>query len=237
MSRLIVKNHHPLQWSLSIIMLSMFVAFVTWLMLDVSHWSVIYDRMSDNQQHENLRELNRSLEQENIKLRERVLMLEQTESLDKRTAVLLQESLQSQQDKIYSLKGELEFYQGIMNDAGTSQGLNIHGIHIAALPQRQNYRLKLILTNVAKSVKVIEGTMDISFEGIQDGISRQLKLQDITLDETLELSFKFRNFKRFESRLELPSGFTPRRVFIQLQPKGRKQSKIKKVFDWQASAS
>lgn len=237
MSRLVVKNHHPLQWSLAIVMLSMFVAFVTWLMLDVSHWSVIYDRMSDNQQYELLRERNRSLEQENIELRDRVLMLEQTESLDKRTAVLLQKSLQSQQDKIYGLKGELEFYQGIMNDANSSKGLNIHGIHIAALPQRQSYQLKLILTNVAKSVKVAEGTIDISFEGIQDGITRQLKLQDITLDEALELSFKFRNFKRFESRLELPDGFTPRRVFIQIQPKGRKQPRIKKAFDWQTSAS
>lgn len=237
MSRLVVKNHHPLQWSLAIVMLSMFVAFVTWLMLDVSHWSVIYDRMSDNQQYELLRERNRSLEQENIELRDRVLMLEQTESLDKRTAVLLQKSLQSQQDKIYGLKGELEFYQGIMNDADSSKGLNIHGIHIAALPQRQSYQLKLILTNVAKSVKVAEGTIDISFEGIQDGITRQLKLQDITLDEALELSFKFRNFKRFESRLELPDGFIPRRVFIQIQPKGRKQPRIKKAFDWQTSAS
>ena len=80
-------------------MLSMFVAFVTWRMLDVSHWSVIYDRLSDNQQHENLRERKRSLEQENITLRERVWMQELTKSRDKRTAVLVQAGLKSHNDR------------------------------------------------------------------------------------------------------------------------------------------
>jgi len=215
----------------------MIIAIITWLMLDVSHWSVIYDRISDNQIQKQLRELNYSLEEENQGLNERILMLERTQFMDKHTAVLLQDALRTQQDEIYRLKGELEFYQGIMAAARETKGLNIHGIYIESLPQQQSYRLKLILTNVAKSVKVAEGVLDISFEGIQFGSTQHINLQDITLDKTLELSYKFRNFKRFESNLELPEGFVPRRVFIELQPKRKKQSKIKKVFDWPSTAS
>ncbi len=122
MPRLVVKNHHPLQWSIAIVILSMIIAFITWLMLDVSHWSVIYDRVSDNQNHKRLMELNYSLEEENQVLRERVLMLERTESLDKQTAALIQDDLKAQQDEIYRVKGELEFYQGIMAAARETKG-------------------------------------------------------------------------------------------------------------------
>ena len=79
--------------------------------------------------------------------------------------------------------------------------------------------------------------MTITIEGLENGEPTHLDLRKITLDEGLDLSFKFRNFKRFESDLELPAKFIPRRVLVQLQPKGVKQSTIKKVFDWPESTS
>ncbi|MFQ5660325.1 MAG: DUF6776 family protein [Gammaproteobacteria bacterium] len=237
MSRLTVKSHRPVQWSLAIILLSMLIALFTWILLDETHWSLIYSQMGDSREHKRLWELNRSLENENENLRERVLMMERTQSLDKNTAAILQENIKAMQDKIYHLKGEIEFYQEIMADTRDTLGLNIHGIHIESLPRNRSYRLTLVLTHVTKSVKVVEGTIDISFEGMQDGVVSHLNLQDITLDDALGFSFKFRNFKRFESNLQLPEGFVPRRVFVRLQPKGKKQSKIKRVFDWPATAS
>lgn len=230
MSRLTVKSHRPVQWSITIIALSMLIALVTWLLLDDSHWSVIYDRMHINQEIKRLGEVNREMEQENIRLNEEVLMMERAAELDKKTASLLQQEIQSLQDEIFHLKGELEFYQGIMDATRESSGLSIQGIHINSLAQDNCYRLKLVLTHVAKGDTA--GMISVIIEGIQDGKSSHLELQDITLDESLDLSFNFRNFNRFESDLALPEGFTPRRVLVQLKPKGEKQSKIKREFNW-----
>ena len=232
MSHLIVKSQRPLQWSLSIVALSILIAALTWFMLDKGHWSLIYDRLGQNHNYRILLESKRKLEDENKNLQERVLMLERTASVDKKTAALLQDELKDMQDEIYRLKGELEFYQGIMSAAGDATGLNIHGIHIESLPQKQNYRLKLILTRVAKGDMVAQGTLSISFEGKQDGAAKVYNIQEITLDNPLELKFSFRNFKRFESNLVLPEGFRPRKVYVYLQLRDGNQAKIKKVFDW-----
>lgn len=232
MSHLTVKSHRPVQWAISIVVLSMFIALVTWLILDQSLWSVIYNRTSINEDFKRLSKKNIELEHENSRLHEIFLMMEHAAELDKKTALILQQEVQSMQDDVYQLKGELAFYQGIMNATSESTGLNIQGIHIESLRQDRRYRLKLVLTHVAKSVKVAAGTLKVSIEGIQDGVSTHLDLHDVALDDALDLSFNFRNFNRIECDLELPVGFSPRSVLVQLQPKGKKQSKLKRIFDW-----
>lgn len=238
MSRLTVKSHRPVQWSISIVVLSTVLAVITWLILDRSHWSVIFEHRKINEDFQRISQYNKELEKENSKLKEDILKKEHDAGLDKETASLLQQEIQSLQDEIYQLKGELEFYQGVMNATGESTGLNIQGIHIQSLVQQHSFRLKLVLTHVTKSTKVATGSVKVTIEGIQNGKSTHLDLQDVSLDNMLDLSFNFRNFKRIECDLELPDDFSPRRVLVLLQPKGGKQSNIiRRVFDWPELAS
>jgi Family of unknown function (DUF6776) len=236
MSRLVVKSHRPWQFAVAIVVLSMFLATLTWLLLDKSHWSIIYDRISDNQDWKHLWEVNQSLQKERVALQERVLMLERTTSVDKQTAALLQDEIKTLQENIYTLKGELEFYQGIMDATRDAKGLNIHGIYIEALTQPQAYRLKLVLTHVAKGSMLAEGSMAISIDGTQNGEGQKLKIEDVATGEPMDLVYKLRSFKRFESKLVLPDGFVPQQVIVELKPKRKNQVMIREVFDWSAAA-
>jgi hypothetical protein len=105
-------------------------------------------------------------------------------------------------------------------------------MQIDKLPLENNYRFKLILTHVAKSDMVAEGTVEITLEGLQDGVAKVLNLTEVVLNPAIDLSFNFKNFKRFEGTMMIPEGFTPHRVTVRLQPKDTKLSKIKRVFDW-----
>ena len=235
MARFVVKRHRPWQWALSVVILSMLMATFTWLLLDRSYWSVIRGRLQDNHEQKALWQTNQSLSAENGALRERVLILERTTSLDKQTAVLLQDELKSMQGRIYDITEELEFYQGIMDAAAEAKGLDVHGIHISALLQQRHYALKVILTNVAGSGSVVEGVMDIAIEGQLDGLSKRLTLPALSPGEVLDLRYNVRNFERFESNIVLPPDFKAQRVFVELKPKSKKQPAIRKVFDWPVS--
>lgn len=224
-----------MQWAVAIVALSTLLALFTWMMLDESHWSLIYDRMGINKDFKHVSEVNRKLEQENEALKEQILMMKRSAEVDKKTAEILQQNVQNMQDEIYRQKGELEFYRGVMDATRDSKGLNIQGMHIESLPQARSYRLSVILTHVAKGIILAEGKMTVIIEGLKNGAPSQVNLKDITMDAGLNFSFKFRNFKRFETDLELPTDFVPRRVLIQLQPRGEKKSTIKKVFDWPES--
>lgn len=237
MTRLVVKPHRPVQFALAVILLSMLSAIVTWILLDNIHWSLIFTRLSANEERKQLGDTNRELEKENASLRERVMALQSDTNLDNQTSVILQDEIRDLQEEIFRLKGELQFYQGVMEASGEGKGLDVHGIFVRPLTQENGFRLKLILTHVSNKDAETEGRMDISLEGIQAGATRHVNLKDVTLDAAVDLTFKFRNFKRFESNLALPAGFSPQRVFVELQPRDEKQSKIKRVFDWPKTAT
>lgn len=232
MNRLVVKSHRPIQFAVGVIVLSMLMAILTWLVLDQGQWSLIYNQLRTNHVRKQLSQTNQELRRQNSDLHERIMMLERTTNLDKQTESLLQKDIRNLQEDVFRLKGELEFYQGIMESAGQVKGLDLHGIYVRPLSRKNAYRLKLILTHVSNSPIDAEGSISVSIEGLQNGAVRTMDLKDITLDQSLDLTFKFRNFKRFEFNLAFPDGFSPQRVHVGLEPKDKKQSKINKVFDW-----
>lgn len=230
MPRLVIKNHRPWQFATAIIVLSSVIALITWLFLDSSHWQLINDRIKGNQGTKSLLEANQGLLAQNKRLQNQVLMLEQTTRLDQETAILLQEDLISLQDEISRLKRELEFYQVVMDTARKTIGIDIHGLHVEPLNRENQYHLKLVLTNVAKSDSVTQGTIDIHIEGTQDNKKQELNISELTFIEPQDLTFELKSFKGLEFRFELPAGFYAERVLIQINPKG--DPAFNRIFDW-----
>ena len=235
MNRYTVKLHRPLHWSIAIIGLSTIAAVITWFVLDKSHWSLIYDHYDDNEVFRSVVDENRRLEDMNLQLRERTLMMREMDTLDKKTAIMLQDQIRGMQEEIFKLKQELEFYRGIMDGARVSTGLNIQGLNIRPLSNENVYRLNLVLTHVAKSDKVAEGTIDVSLEGERNGNASVVKLKEVALESNLDLLIKFRNFKKIECDLILPDDFTPIRVKVLFIPKNSKKASIQRIFEWSVS--
>ena len=232
MPKLVVKKHRPFEVILIALLCSGVFSIVVWLLLDASHWSVIKSRLHFAEKTHLLLDVNQSLEAENAILREQVVMFERSTQIDNQTAVRLQNDLRTLQDDLYQLKGELEFYQGIMSATTDSKGLNIQGIYIESTEYERIYRFKLVLTNVAKSDRVIAVKMDMSVEGMNEAGSQVLSLQEITSGSELKREIKFKNFQRIEGNLTFPVGFTPLRVVVDLQQKGYKRSRVHRVFEW-----
>ena len=232
MSHLIIKHQRPYQIVAIAVVISLVASISIWLYLDDSHWAYIKSRISLTQQSKQLWGENRNLTRENAKLRERVIMLERTTQIDSQAAAEFHEEMKKLQDEIYKLKGELEFYQGIMASTSSAVGLSIQGMQVEQLAEQNSYHFKLILTHLSKSDKVVEGTADIVLEGVQDGAAKVLNIMDVVINPAIDLSFKFKNFKRFEGNIMLPEGFVPHRVIVKLQPKDTKLSNIKRVFNW-----
>lgn len=234
---LVVRQHRPLRLALAIVFASMIIAMGTWFALDEAHWAVIYGQFRSSAERQRLVRENRNLEEGNAKLREQVTTLQRTTSLDKQTESFLQNEIRELQDEAFRLRGELAFFEGVMEAAGQAKGLDVQDIYVRRLADPATYQLKLVLTNVSDSDAEAAGLMSIMIEGRQNGTARIVSLTEITADTTLDLSYKFRNFKRFDANMQLPAGFTPQRVIVELQPTDRKTTKIRKSFDWPSTAS
>jgi cell division protein FtsB len=232
MTKLVVKKHRPLEIFLYCLIISVVISVIVWLSLDANHWSVIKSRFVRGQEAKELWQANRKLETENQTLKDRVLMLERLTNLDEKTATQLQKEIRNLQDQVYSLTGELEFYQGIMSSTANSKGLNIQGLHIEPTDQTGLYRYKLILTNVAKNANIIRVSFDISIEGMDGPTTRVLSLKDVKTANAPDQTISFKNFEKVEGSFSFPSGFKPLRVVVDLKQKGVSGTSVQRVFDW-----
>ncbi len=236
MAKLVVKKHRPFEIILAAVLFSSVFSMIVWLLLDANHWNVIKNRLSQSDESRLLWGVNQELESENKQLKDQVIMLERSTQIDNRAASSLQSEIRTLQDEAYLLKGELEFYQGIMSATTDSKGLNIQGLHIESTDHERLYRFKLVLTNVAKSDRVVEVTMDMSIEGMNEAGSHVLSLDEVIAGTELKREIKFKNFERIEGSLNFPKGFSPLRVVVVLRQKDLGNSIVQKVFEWPASA-
>ncbi len=232
-SKLVIKRHRPVHVVAIMLISCAVISIAIWVFLDESQWSYIMSSLAEAKKSQQLWQENTRMKKTITKLEERVVMLERTAQVDRQTTVKLQQGMVEQQDEIYKLKKELEFYQGVMTSAGQSKGLSIQGLQIEETSQPRSYYFKLILTHVSKSDKVAAGKLTIALEGVQGDTARTIDIQELTLSESLPLSFKFGSFRRIEGSIMLPADFVPHRVIVRAQLDGNgKLPEIQRIFDW-----
>ena len=230
MPRLVIKTHRPWQSIIAVITLSVLIALITWLLLDSSYWSSLLKNNNNNNDTRSVLEANHQLEKQNSELNDRIIMLEQTTRLDKETAVLLQKDMIALQDQIYKLKRELDFYQGVMDSARKTVGLDIHGLFIEPSSRKNWYLLKLVLTHVSKNDTVMKGSFAVTIEGVSNGQRQQLDLASL-LDKKTDFGFEIKSFKRLEYEFQLADGFVADHVMVQIRPTSGEPA-ISKTYDW-----
>jgi len=231
MPRLIIKSHRPWQGIISVTALSVVIALVTWQMLDTSYWRIISSMTGRNNDERTLIDANRQLLDQNQDLNSRLLMLEQTTKVDKDTAVMLQKEMIALQDQIYKLKRELEFYQGAMDSARKTVGMDIHGVYIEPAGGSNRYLLKLVLTHVAKNDTVMKGRLAVTIAGTQNGEQRRLELGSL-LEEKTDFGFEIKSFKRLEYEFGLDEDFVAKQVIVRVNPTIGGEPPLSKTYDW-----
>ena len=232
MSKFVVQPDRSRWWRLatSVLLLIMLLP----LLLSGDQRRYLASWLGGDLDYELIWSANRDLKRENRSLREKVLRLEQTVSIDKQTATGAQAEIKELQEEIHHLKGRLQFYHDIMDAASATKGLNA-GIYIEALGRQPGgYRLKLVLSHIGgEGNAVIRGVADVSLEGEQaDGEAQIVNLRDISLNKKLDLSYRFRHFQRFESNFLLPDDFEPQRVSVNLLRRNKRDLKLNRVFEW-----
>lgn len=232
MKRHSIKPHQPLRFLLLTLLACIVIGVGIWLLAEYSHWYLIREQMMQNQDYKSLWQSNQKLAQENERLRQKLTMLQTGVSIDKRATAELHNEVVELQDEIFKLTRDLEFYRGIISSSEDVKGLAVQGLELQPTRMPHQYRFKLVLTHVEKSDKVAEGTVKLALEGTENGTKRTLQWTDIIRDKSLLLEYRFKHFKRFEGFVNLPPDFKPRRVQVNLLPKGNSHARIEQVFDW-----
>ncbi|MGV0005344.1 MAG: DUF6776 family protein [Candidatus Porifericomitaceae bacterium WSBS_2022_MAG_OTU9] len=243
-----VHQARPLALAVAILVLCLLSVTFGWHAKSASHENVesstLDEKKAENsrlqEQIDAMGDAYRLLQEENVFMREereliegQLVQLDQSSDIDRQAIVDVRKEMAQLQDQLFDLRRELEFYRGIMNTTQNATGLQIQGWYTRPTGTDNQYRYKIVLTNLSNKDKDADGILRGNIYGKDaDGKKeKSLSLKAVLLSDT-EFSFKFRNFKVFEGHVQLPDNFEPLRVQIVLTNKSGKKTLTKGEFNW-----
>jgi hypothetical protein len=173
----------------------------------------------------------------NDSLRERIALLETSQSIDAEAYARVEASLGSLQAELAAKEEELRFYRGIVSPEDGAPGLKVQRFEVLPTDaDARRYQMRLLLVQAIRQDRRVTGVVRVRFEGLQNGAPSTLGLDALDAGGDGRLAFSFRYFQDFERELELPEGFEPSSMEVEIVPSGRGMKPVTQAYEWPAAA-
>ena len=225
----IVASHEGAPIWLRLLFLLLLIAGVAWL---------AYQQGSAGQAtgftvlQPNAKEQIEVLEKERDALRRELAMVKQAAEIDRESILTIRDQIKQFQDERLKMEEELAFLRGIVSTTSKKQGLRVQNFRLEPGLETGQFLYKFSVSQVINSGIVAKGKIEISVEGLQEGRSKQLTLDQLSSDEMTSIKMRFRYFQNVEGRLLIPDGFEPASIHIEVKPSSKKLAPVKETYNW-----
>lgn len=172
------------------------------------------------------------LEQERDALRRELKMVKQAAEIDRGSIVSIRDQIKQYQDERLKMEEELAFLRGIVSTTNKQRALRVQNFKLEPALENGQYIYKFSVSQVINSGIVARGVIELNIEGLQNGRSKRLSLAQVSADKIDRIKMRFRFFQNIEGKLQLPKGFEPATIEIDVKPKGKKLAPVKESFNW-----
>jgi hypothetical protein len=177
----------------------------------------------------------RSLEAENEKQRAQLEGAEVARRVDRESYKQVYRSLGDMQSQIARLNQDLSFYRGLVQPDSLVH-VKVQQMQIVPEPTPGQYRLKFVLMQTGKPTKEVAGSAAITIDGLLHGKPSSLNFVQATPARRASLAYSFRYFQDYDELIQLPPGFEPTRVGVEIR-NGRDRDaghSFRQAFVWKA---
>lgn len=229
-----VQHHDPLKSGLQLLAALVLLAAAGWALYRLGFTMSGYERDLAVQERARLLEQIAFLEQRNEELTRQVAGLERSQAISQQANAQITAALNEMEARLLELTEELSFYRSIVSPSSMEPGLHVQSFRLEPGEGDGEYIYKLVLTLVRGNNRVARGDIDLSVEGLQDGVPATLSLKQISAQGSDRLRFSFKYFQSVEGVIALPRDFEPRRVAIHVKPNTRRLQSVQQSYDWAA---
>jgi uncharacterized protein DUF6776 len=185
--------------------------------------------------------LTQRIEQERAtaeELRRQIAIAQTSGEIDRETYSQVESNLSNLQAKIQSQEEELVFYRGIVSPQDGVAGLRIQTLEVLPADGERRYAVRLVLVQAVVHTRKLAGQVKLQLEGLRDGQMASLDGSQLAAGEgRYDMAYDFRYFQGLETELELPVGFEPQRINIEIWPNEAKAEKVYQSFDWSVTSA
>ncbi len=175
----------------------------------------------------------RTLETENENQRVQLEAAETARRVEREGYRQVAQSLGEMQSQIARLNQDLSFYRGLVQPESLIH-VKVQQMQIVPQGPPGQYHLKFVLIQTGKSDKEVNGSASLTIDGLQNGKPMSLSYAQVSPSRHLALSYSFKYFQDYDEALELPPGFEPTRVGVEIHSGRDIKNSFRQAFVWKA---
>jgi hypothetical protein len=177
----------------------------------------------------------RSLETENERQRGQLEAAEVARRVDQEGYKQVYKSLGDMQSQIARLNQDLSFYRGLVQPDSITH-VKVQQMQIVPEAAAGQYRLKFVLMQTGKPDSVVAGNAVISIDGLLQGKPSTVGFAQVTPNRRAGLTYSFRYFQDYDEPIQLPQGFEPTRIGVEIHSGRDKDVShgFRQAFVWRA---
>jgi hypothetical protein len=175
----------------------------------------------------------RSLEAENGTQRRQLEAAETARRVDREGYAQVERSLGDMQSQIARLNQDLSFYRGLVQPESLIH-VKVQQMQIIPDPIAGQYHLKFVLMQTGKPDKEVAGSAAITIDGLLQGKPLGLTYAQVSPNRRVSLAYSFKYFQEYNEAIELPRGFEPTRVGVEIHSVRDASHSSRQAFVWKA---
>lgn len=198
-----------------------------------SNTAAVIEEATDTTEVVMLRQKLTAIQEQRQALRRRVALLERSGQIDREAAQQLSDELKIERGERLKLKQEMAILKRILSTSVESEGVNIQAFKLEKKDQVGRFHYRFTIRQALKDAGLATGWIYLSVDGASEEEGEvSFSLAELTEGGDEKLKMRFRHFQDLEGDIDLPEGFLPHSVIIDIRPTNKKLPPLKKRFDW-----
>jgi hypothetical protein len=173
----------------------------------------------------------RQLEAENRRQREQLEAAEVARRVDREGYKQVERSLGDMQSQIARLNQDLSFYRGLVQPESLVH-VKVQQMQIVPDTPAGQFRLKFVLMQTGKPAAVVAGNATASIDGLLRGKPVSLSFAQVSSTHRAGLTYSFRYFQDYDEPVQLPPGFEPTRIGVEIHSGRDAAHAFRQAFVW-----
>jgi hypothetical protein len=175
----------------------------------------------------------RDLEAENTRQRTQLEAADVARRVDREGYQQVERSLGDMQSQIARLNQDLSFYRGLVQPDSVVR-VKVQQMQIVPDSTAGQFRLKFVLMQAGKPSGNVAGGLGVTLEGLQQGKPQVLSFAQVSRKAGAGLAYSFRYFQEYDEPFQLPAGFEPTRVNVEIHAGRDTGHSFRQAFVWKA---
>jgi hypothetical protein len=173
----------------------------------------------------------RRLEAENSRQREQLEAAEVTRRVEREGYKQVERSLGEMQSQIARLNQDLSFYRGLVQPDSLVH-VKVQQMQIVPEGGAGQFRLKFVLMQTGKPAASVTGNATATIDGLLGGKPVSLTYAQVSPTHRASLSYSFRYFQDYDEPVQLPPGFEPTRIGVEIHSGRDAAHGFRQAFVW-----